>query len=148
MRRLLPILMLGFIFASLLIYVFGDSGLYAFRRLADSKESLVQNVARLEERNAELARELASVKSSSERNTLMARSIGLYRPGDRVLKLEGGTVRREYYPVGDLIKLRKYKERRSAIFKASGIGLSALLLGLSMYARFAPRAKLHGRRRG
>jgi len=148
MRRLLPILMLGFAAASVLIYFFGDSGLFAYRSLAAYKESLAINVARLEERNAGLAMELASLQMSPERNAVMARAIGLFRPGDRVVKLEGFAARREFYPVGDLIKLRKHKERKSAIFKAAGVGLSTLLAALLLCARLAPRARLHGRQRG
>jgi hypothetical protein len=148
MRRLLPILIFGFSAASVLIYFFGDSGLFAYRSLAAYKESLATNVARLEERNTGLALELASLQTSPERNTVLARGIGLFRPGDRVVKLEGFAARREFYPVGDLIKLRKHKERKSAIFKAAGVGLSILMAALIFCARLAPRARLHGRKRG
>jgi cell division protein FtsB len=147
MRRILSAVTLGFILASALIFVFGDSGVFAIRRLAQSRETLARNVARLEERNAELSVELESVRSNPERNTLMARSIGLYRPGDRVLKLDGGAVRREFYPVGDLVKLRRVKGRASAIIKASLLGITALLVGLSLYSTRAPRKRLHGRSR-
>jgi cell division protein FtsB len=134
MRRLLLIFVVGFAIASILIYFFGDSGLFAYRRLDDYRQSLAINVEKLQARNTGLAQELTSLRDDPQRSLVMAREIGLYRAGDEVVKLEGLARPPESYEVGDLLKLRKNKTTRNTIFKATGIGISALLGALAVLA--------------
>jgi len=148
MRRLLPILLLGFLVASLLIYLFGDSGLLSYRALGEYREKLAENVDRLVSRNEALSADLESLRLSPERNALMARALGLYRPGDQVVKLEGLVIPKERYAVGDLLRLRKNRETRSIWFKALGLGVSAILSALAVFGFLFSRGKANGRQRG
>ena len=79
----------GFSVASFLICLFGDSGVFAYRKLDCYRHDLAANVERLQARNVALTEELANLKDSPERNLVLARGIGLYRPGDEVVRLEG-----------------------------------------------------------
>ena len=148
MRRLLPVFVLGFIIASLLIYVFGDSGLFAYRRLETYRETLAANVDKLQSRNSSLNDDLASLRSDPEASLVMARHIGLVQPGEEVVKVEGMAGRTRTYEVGDLIRLPRTKGSRNAIFKATGIGVSSVVAVLALMAGRSSRRNRLGRSRG
>jgi cell division protein FtsB len=134
MRRLLPIFAAGFAIASLLIYFFGDSGLFAYRSLDGYRQALAANVEELQARNAKLSQELAALRDDPQRSLVLARKIGLYQAGDEVVKLEGFALPSVSNEVGALLRLRKSKTSRNVIFKATGIGVSGLLAGFALVA--------------
>ena len=144
MRRFLPILIVVFMAASVLIFFFGDSGLYAYRTLENYKENLSANVENLQLRNQDLTADLISLKDNPDRTLVMARGIGLYRQGDEVVKLEGLPPRGQFQAIGDFLKMRKESETRSAIFKAAALGVSLLLLAYALFSSRASRRRLHG----
>ena len=132
MRRLLPIFVAGFAVASVLIYFFGDSGLFAYRRLDGYRQALGANVEDLQVRNAKLTQDLDALRDDPLRNLVLARKIGLYQAGDEVVKLEGFALPSTSNEVGALLRLRKSKTSRNVIFKATGIGISGLLAALAL----------------
>ena len=135
MRRLGTIVICGFIFASILIYFFGDSGLIEFKTLARYRLLLILNNESLKRISENLAAELESLKGSKERTIVLAREIGLYRPGDQIVRFQNPPSRVESHEVGNLLKLRRPKERKNPILKATGIGISALLAAISVLLR-------------
>ena len=136
MRRLFPIFILVFIIASLAILLFGDSGIFAFGRLEGYRDSLAANVGALKERHASLETELAQLKENRETTVVLARSLGLYEPGDKVVKLEGTGTRNEVYAMGDLIRRTAPQADRSAILKSvAGIAAALLIFALFLLAR-------------
>ena len=144
MRRLLPIILTGFCIASGLICIFGDSGVLEYARLDTYRRSLAKNVEELRQRNAALADELTALQKSPERALVMARDIGLYRPGDEVVRLEGRSPRTQSYEVGALLRLPRGGTAKNPIFKATGVGISAALAGLSFFLSRASRRKANG----
>jgi cell division protein FtsB len=144
MRRIFPLLVVIFVAASVLIFCFGDSGLLAYRDLEKYKKELAANVAALEERNHKLDAELESERTSQERTAVLARSIGLYRPGDKVVRLEGRQPRAELYAVGDYLKMSKKDESRSAVLKAIAAAVAAFVVAFAFVASRAGRRKPHG----
>jgi cell division protein FtsB len=148
MRRLLPIMTAVFVAASAVIFFFGDSGLLAHQSLDRYRARLAANVEMLKSRNQTLEAELASLRDTPERAIVMARSLGLYRAGDEVVKLEGVPPRAALYAVGDLLKLRKTSETRSGIFKAAAVGVSLLLLACAFFSARASRRRVHGSQGG
>jgi len=144
MRRLLPILLLVFVLASALIYLFGDSGLVAYRNLESYRRSLAANVESLQKRNAGLSSELTSIRSDPDRLVVMARDVGLYRPGDKVVRLEGVPGRAAHYDVGDMLSMRKAADTRSATVKVVATSLAALLLAYALISERAFRRRPHG----
>jgi len=144
MRRVLPILVLGFSVVSLLICLFGDSGVVAYARLDSYRRKLAANVEKLQARNLALQQELGALQKSPERNLVMARDLGLYRPGDEVVRLEGRSSPVRTYEVGDLLKLKRDGSARNAVFKAAGIGVSAGLAVFALIMGRASRRKAHG----
>ena len=67
------------------------------------------NVESLRQRNAELRSELISLQKEPQRTVVLARSLDLYNPGDRVIQIEGLDSSRPVVPVGDMLS---YNSRR------------------------------------
>ena len=89
MRRFLLLALLAYTTGSLLVYLFGDSGVSAFDRLDEHRDRLERNVKDLDGLNRSLQAELASLRDDPRRTEVLARDLGLYRPDDHVLRIEG-----------------------------------------------------------
>ncbi len=144
MRRTLLVLIFCFSLASVLIYLLGDSGLLAYARLSQYHRNLAANVENLRQRNAELQSELASLQRGRERTTILARSIDLYRPGDRVIQIEGMDGSRRTVAVGDMLSYNPPAETRSAAFKAGALLLALVLFAGVPFVRRWMRRREHG----
>jgi cell division protein FtsB len=143
MRRLFPVLILVFSVASLLIYLFGDSGLLSYAALSSYRERLSANVADLEARHGELQGRLAAVRSDPETAKVMARSQGYFEPGDQVVKIEGTSSPRELNVVGDLLRYRKPSETRNAAIKSAAAGIALTLLAWAFLRARRGRKRAH-----
>jgi cell division protein FtsB len=148
MRRLSPILIVIFLVASVLIYLLGDSGVLAFNDLEGYRQRLAANVESLRQHNRNLTAELADLKGNAELNIVLARRLDLYRPGDEVVKLQGLSNRVEHYVVGDLLKLRKSSDARSAVVKTAALCLSMLMTAYVLLSSRAARRKARGSQGG
>jgi len=148
MRRLSPILIVIFVVASVLIYLFGDSGVLAFNDLEGYRRRLVLNVESLQQHNRNLTAELSDLKGNAELNIVLARRLGLYRPGDEVVRLQGLSNGVEHYVVGDLLKFRKSGDARSAAVKTAALCLSALMTAYVLLSSRASRRKASGSQGG
>jgi cell division protein FtsB len=148
MRRLSPILIVIFLAASILIYFFGDSGLFAFNDLESYRRRLAANVESLTQHNRNLTAELADLKGNAELNIVLARRLGLYKPGDEVVKLPGRSSGVEHYVVGDLLKLRKSSDDRSAVVKTAATSLAILMTAYVLLSSRASRRRARGSQGG
>ena len=143
MRRLFTLLILVFAVSSLLIFLIGDSGVLALDDLAAYRDKLAANVASLDARHAELESRLSLLRSDPATEKLLARSFGLYEPGDAVVRLEGTPVRPEINAVGDLLKYRGGTEARTSFIKAAGACLSIAILAWALLQSMAARRRAH-----
>jgi hypothetical protein len=109
--------------------------------------SLAANVEALKQRNQELAARLQKLKTDRESNLVLAREIGLYEPGDMVVKLAGRPPRSETYAMGDLLKRRKMDPERNAAFKEAALGGAFVLLLAAFLATRVGRRNADGARR-
>ncbi len=149
MRNLFLLIILVFVVAATLIFLFGDSGLTAYASLDRYRKGLEANVQSLQERNDELAAELAGLRDTSgDHAAVAARSIGLYEPGDRVIKLEGRPSRSTPYELGNLLRMKKTSDTRNAIFKSVALGVSVLLLAYAGLSMRHARRRVNGGQRG
>ncbi len=148
MRRLLFPLAAGFLLSSLLIYLLGDSGIVAYRAMTAYRESLRANVGSLISLNDRLKGELDDLQEDPWKLEVLAGELGLYREGDRVIRLEGTAASPVTYEVGNLLKLSRRKVARNPILKAAGLGLAALIGMFSLAAARSRRKREHGAFRG
>ncbi len=144
MNRLLLIGLLAFAAASLAIFFFGDSGLAAFQGLYRYEQDLSANVEALKEHNLQLQAELDRVRSDPETNRVLARRIGMYQPGQEVIRLVGRPARSEAYAVGDLLRMRRPAPVRNAAIKEAALVAVAVLSVLTFLAAWGVRRKSHG----
>jgi cell division protein FtsB len=148
MQRIIPGIAIVFVLASLAIFALGDSGVRSWGSLDRYRASLQANVEELRQRNASLQAELASLRDDPARTVELARSIGLYQPGEAVVKLEGRTVEARSYAVGNLLRLRKTPDTRNALVKTIAAALCIILAGYALFSARASRRRAHGSQRG
>ena len=147
MRRILPFALLAYTVGSLLVYVFGDSGVTAIGRLEDYRARLEKNVKDLDGLNRSLQAELASLRDDPRRTEVLARDLGLYRPDDNVLRIGGAGAKVEPYEVGTLLRLKAPRRDRGPWLKTAGLGVAALAaLAAFLFGR-SGRHPSHGARR-
>jgi cell division protein FtsB len=139
MNRLLPIGIAAFIAASLGIFFLGDSGLSAFGGLSRYEQGLEANVESLKQRNQDLQAELTRLKSDPQSVRVLAHGIGLYAPGETVVKLVGRPPKPESYAVGDLLRLRRPEPTGNVLFKETALGVVAAALIAALFAAAARR---------
>lgn len=144
MNRLVPIGICAFIAASLAIFFLGDSGLSAFAGLSRYEASLEANVESLKLRNQELQAELDGLKTDPERVRVLARDIGMYAPGETVVKIVGRPPRPESYAVGDLLRLRRPEPTGNMRVKEAALGAVAAVMLVAFFVSFAARRKANG----
>ena len=143
MSRLLLIGITAFVIASLAIFFFGDSGLTAFRSRAEYERSLTANVEDLKQRNGELQARLQLLKTDRESIVVMAREIGVYEPGDTVVKLVGRPSRPPLYAMGDLLRMRRVDSTRNAAFKETTLIVTFVFLLLALVSARLVRKRAH-----
>ena len=147
MHRFLSFALLAYAIGSLLVYVFGDSGVTAFDRLADYRARLERNVKDLDGLNRSLQAELASLRDDPSRTEALARDLGLYRTDDYVLRLEGASSAVEPYEVGTLLRLKAPRRDRGPWLKTAGLGVGALAGLVAFLLGRRGQRPLHGARR-
>jgi hypothetical protein len=147
MRRFLLFALLAYTAGSLLVYLFGDSGVSAFDRLAEHRDRLERNVKDLDGLNRSLQAELASLRDDPRRTEVLARDLGLYRPEERVLRIEGAGTGVEPYEVGTLLRLKAPRLDRGPWLKSAGLGVAVFAaLAAFLFGRRGRRPS-HGARR-
>ena len=144
MRRLFPMLIVVFIIASLAIFLFGDSGILAYARLKHYRESLAANVSALNARHDDLEKELTQLKENGETTVALARGLGLYAPGERIVQLEGRSTKSEVYAMGDLLRMTPSNGDRSPVFKLVAFIIAGLLIVAVFILSRVPRRRAVG----
>jgi len=86
------------------------------------------NVDALNARHEALEKELTQLKENRETTIALARGLGLYLPGDRIVQLEGRTGRSEVYAMGDLLHMTESDGSRSQVFKLAACIVALLLI--------------------
>jgi cell division protein FtsB len=148
MQRLLPGIAMVFVLSSLAIFSLGDSGVREWGNLSRYRSSLEANVEALRQRNASLEAELVSLRDDPARTVELARSIGLYQPGEAAVKLEGRPAPTRSYAVGDMLRLRKTPDTRNAMVKTIAAALCFLFAGYALLSARASRRRANGSQRG
>lgn len=133
--RLILYVAVGYVFASLLAFVFGAGGLLEYRTSAGYREQLQRNIEELEGSNLRLLAELEALRSDPELLRLRARELGYFREDERVIRIEGAGAPRNFYEVGRLILRQPQAARASWVFRAAGLGLPAVLVVLRALRR-------------
>jgi hypothetical protein len=149
MRKLCYVVLAGFALAAVLIFFFGDSGLASYGSLSGFRDRLSENVGELESINQKLSSQLDSLKRSPSAAEVLAGSLGLYAPKDRVILLEDTASRRVSYDAGKLIRPVKQREGGNFIYKIIGSAMILFcILGAFIFRGFARKRARYDYRGG
>ena len=105
-------------------------------QMQEHREVLQRNVQDLKEVNRRLQAEFDELSTSSDLIRLYARGIGLYAPGERVIRLQGVGEPAPFYEVGDLVPQLDSPRSHRSPFLLAGIATGGLL-----YARLRFRER-------
>ena len=133
--RLAVYISLGFFCSSLLIFFFGRGGLHSLEELQGYRDSLVENNQQLQGINQRLLNNLDALSSDPEQITLMARELGYYRPGERVIRIDGYRPAGSLYTVGTRLVRSPGAADRDWVFKLMGACFALLLYIWSYFRR-------------
>ncbi len=115
--------------------------------LNDAREALADRNRDLEELNRSLQAELASIREDPRRTEVLARDLGLYRPDDLVIRIEGAQDGAAPYEVGSLLRLKTPRRDLGPWLKTAGLGVAIFAaLAVFLFGRRSRRS-FHGARR-
>jgi len=126
----------GFLLYSLLVLVFGPSGIYAHAELAEYRNKLDSNIEELEKINNNLEERFQLLRSSEDHIRMLSREIGYYEADERVITVNGYKAGAKYFTIGKRIPKPGKPENHIPLFR--GIALStalALFLLLSFFKK-------------
>lgn len=113
----------------------------AMDRMQEHREALQRNVETLKEINQRLRAEFDALSTSPDLIRMYAREIGLYAPGERVLRLRGTGGRPPFYEVGILQPRLDPPRTPRFAFLLVGIATGGLLY---VRLRFRERSRRDG----
>lgn len=113
----------------------------AMDRMQDHRAALQRNVERLKEINQRLQEEFEALSTSPDLIRLYAREIGLYAPGERVIRLQDSGDRPPFYDVGVAEPRLDTPPAPRFAFMLAGIAAGGLL-----YVRLRFRERSRGER--
>jgi len=131
----------GFLISTVLIYVYGDTGLCAYADLDAYHARLEDNVARLSALNGTLSAEARLTEDDPETIRVLAREIGLYAPEERIIRIQGYSGSSSAYEVGDLMRYRIGDAGRTRVFKILGVSLPLTMAAIAIILRLLERKK-------
>jgi hypothetical protein len=126
--RIISSFFIGYIVFCILNLCFGNSGLFAMKRLQEIKSSLETNILLIEDNHRALTNEFEGLRSSTEQIALEARSIGYFKENEGVIIAEGYSIRKRAYPLGKVVEIDLEKESKKPLFR--GISMGAVLCSL------------------
>ena len=116
----------------------------AMDRMQEHREALQQNVEALKEINQHLQAEFDALSTSPDLIRLYARDLGLYAPGERVIRLQGTGERSTFYEVGAVVTESAPPKAPRLAFLLAGLAVGGLLY---VRLRFRERSQSDGRSR-
>ena len=113
----------------------------AMDRMQEHREALQGNVETLKEVNQRLQAEFDALSTSPDLIRLYARDLGLYAPGEQVIRLQGPSEPPPFYEVGNVVPRLDPPRAHRLPFLLAGIAVGGLL-----YARlrFLERSRSDG----
>ena len=111
----------------------------AMDRMQEHREALQRNVEALQEINQHLQAEFDALSTSPDLIRLYARDLGLYAPGERVIRLQGTGERSSFYEAGAVVTESEPPKAPRLAFLLAGLAVGGLL-----YVRLRFRERSQG----
>ena len=117
----------------------------AMDRMQEHRDALHRNVEALKEINQHLQAEFDALSTSPDLIRLYARDLGLYAPGERVIRLQGTGARSTFHEAGSVVTASKPPPAPRFPFLLAGLAVGGLLY---VRLRFRERSRGDERSRG
>ena len=111
----------------------------AMDRMQEHREALQRNVETLKEINQHLQEEFDALSTSPDLIRLYARDLGLYAPGERVIRLHGAAARSTFHEAGAVVTGSDPPQAPRMAFLLAGLAVGGLL-----YVRLRFRERSRG----
>ena len=118
----------------------------AMDRMQEHREALQRNVEALQEINQHLQAEFDALSTSPDLIRLYARDLGLYAPGERVIRLQGTGERSTFYEAGAVVTESEPPKTPRLAFLLAGLAVGGLLyvrIGFRERSRSDERSRRH-----
>ncbi len=148
MKKALLLLMpvyLGYLIYSALNLFYGSCGVVAMRDLEEYRETLIKNIAEIEENQEELEGELSALKSSVEKVAVEAREVGYYRVNEGIIEISGYRQSKNFYTVGRLLAPSQKPALKKPVFRT--ISISVIILSFILLLFHKRRENGHSSRK-
>lgn len=126
--RLFFSLGLGFLGYLILVFLYGESGIFAYKKLCDYQTQLEQHIENLEENISSLEKKLASLYYSKEDIVSKLRDLNYFKENDHVIFLPFNLTPKE-----DNRNIRKLEFLHKNPFTSSFFWISFVLLSFFFY---------------
>lgn len=121
-------LLIIFSIYSILIFIWGDTGIKAMNKQILIQKRLDQNIVKLLAINSELNRELDVFRTDTETIIIQARDLGYLREGEKILFIDDLPIQKKIRKPGDVIIPHFEYQSIEGIFGFSALMLSSLFL--------------------
>ncbi|OQY33666.1 MAG: hypothetical protein B6241_07095 [Spirochaetaceae bacterium 4572_59] len=121
-------LLIIFSLYSVLIFVWGDTGIHAMNKQIQIQNKLNLNICELSAINSDLNRELDIYRTDTETIIIQARDLGYVREGEKILFVDKLPIQKKIRQPGDVIIPHFEYQSIERIFGYSALILSSLLL--------------------
>ncbi len=126
---------ISFILCTMLLLVWGESGVRAYRQLQEYSLRLQNNIKGLERTNSDLLTELDALGHDPEAIALKARELGFMKEDEQLIRIEGYGSASTHYTVGRILRRSRRPENRDNLIKLFALVLPFLLYLLSLIGR-------------
>ncbi|MEW5814339.1 MAG: septum formation initiator family protein [Spirochaetota bacterium] len=120
----------GFLVYSLLIFVGGNTGILAMKKILQNRAEIQNNIEELEKINRQLASRLESLRSDTRLLKLYARELGYFDKNEKIVKISGYRSQGSFYAVGRLLKEEAENPSLKPAFRsiAVAVGITFFIL--------------------
>ena len=117
--RLILALYLFFLIGGSILFFWGHSGIYSYKKLVNYRNSLEANIKDLEQINQQLLNDIDALGSNPEVVALQARELDFFKDDEHVIRIENYSAGRDIYQVGRLIYKEEGKAARDILIRVS-----------------------------
>lgn len=126
-------LLIIFSLYSILIFIWGDTGINAMNKQIQIQKKLDQNIGELSGINSELNRELDIYRTDTETIIIQARDLGYVREGEKILFIDDLPIQKIIRKPGDVIIPHFEFQSIERVFGFIAVILSSLLLLMTVF---------------
>lgn len=119
---------LGIIGSSVLLFIFGEKGYFAYVQLLEHRQVLIDNIEDLQAKNQNLGNQLQQLRSDPRYLQILARELGYYATEESVLRLQGFPDPGSFYELGRIIKFNKTYPVKNDYLRFIGFIFSLVML--------------------